>query len=220
MLTLLVTLITAALAQDVPQTKHEMIERGCEDAKVYAKTVEACWRSFNTARIVADEEVQKMRFKKPISYSLVCRDGWISSCGCDGGRGCCSHHGGIGGCDVQYIDAYKYPDGHWTPYAPVSPFLEAIDLYVPNICMSIKPPWPWRGISVKSNPRTSKVTKVTVLPMQLGMPWSAPLITTSEQGLRYQLPALSSPEIKRFIPKGVHIGIDPDYVMGWEMCAL
>ncbi len=40
------------------------------------------------------------------SATLVCADGWrSSSCGCDGGRGCCSHHGGYGTCDIRYRSA-------------------------------------------------------------------------------------------------------------------
>ena len=41
-----------------------------------------------------------------VQYNLVCADGWDgSSCGCGGGRGCCSHHGGIGYCET--VSAYK-----------------------------------------------------------------------------------------------------------------
>ena len=41
-----------------------------------------------------------------VQSNLVCADGWAgSSCGCGGGRGCCSHHGGIGYCET--VNAYK-----------------------------------------------------------------------------------------------------------------
>jgi hypothetical protein len=54
-------------------------------------------------------------------YTLVCADGWTgSSCGCGGGRGCCSWHGGIGGCDARsvpvhhsYIDGLSRKDAGW-----------------------------------------------------------------------------------------------------------
>jgi hypothetical protein len=47
------------------------------------------------ARAAAEERAQRAA-----SRSLVCRDGSTSGCSCAGShRGCCSHHGGVAGCE-------------------------------------------------------------------------------------------------------------------------
>lgn len=62
--------------------------------------------------------VQTSKDFERVSYRLVCADGWTGSrCGCDGGRGCCSWHGGYGYCEtrttietVTRIDGMTYED--------------------------------------------------------------------------------------------------------------
>jgi hypothetical protein len=49
---------------------------------------------------------------------LLCRDGTVSpTCSCGGShRGCCSHHGGVAGCEPKpkvEIDCEGRPDHHW-----------------------------------------------------------------------------------------------------------
>lgn len=66
----------------------------------YTKASEYLARE-NTLRESGLCNTKRVSFERQYSQ-LVCADGWTgSSCGCGGGRGCCSHHGGYGYCDSR-----------------------------------------------------------------------------------------------------------------------
>ena len=71
--------------------------KGCEVAKEYRKPLRECQQNrtdyWQTREKLYDESRQVIHYAV-----LSCADGWISSCGCGGGRGCCSWHGGVGQC--------------------------------------------------------------------------------------------------------------------------
>ena len=85
----------AAIAE--AQVQSEQFIEGCTDAKKQAPRIKQCVDINNAFH----SELNRIFDSSKVRYgALVCNDGWHSSCGCSGGSGCCSWHGGIGECQT------------------------------------------------------------------------------------------------------------------------
>ena len=110
----------AEVADGETKVRDEFIRMGESSYYQYGKEQAA---SFYTKAVEYAEAEKDLRAKglcvtrsvtynKP-HYRLICSDGWAgSSCGCGGGRGCCSWHGGYGFCSTTNTqESLRWVDG-------------------------------------------------------------------------------------------------------------
>ena len=85
---------------------------GWTEARELYEAVRAC-ETLRSSLLSEGKCVETTKTQYLTTYRLVCADGWTgSSCGCGGGRGCCSWHGGIGYCQTNVREqAHTYYDG-------------------------------------------------------------------------------------------------------------
>lgn len=99
----------------IPPNHSVEWHEGCAAAELHRERVKKCLVAYDNFERANDNLINTNTKKVRYGY-LICRDGTVSpTCGCGGGRGCCSWHGGIGGCET-YEQTHHYINGEEASY--------------------------------------------------------------------------------------------------------
>ena len=177
-----------------------MFDRGSEDARIYKQFTNSCEALFEEIIAEYKEADACGLVKRPIATYLACSDGWVSSCGCGGGRGCCSWHGGIGQCVTEYKEEHEYSQECYDKH-------KAFNSRGPDfiVCNKFIPPWPKYDIQLQDNGSIKIVFQHYSLS-------NFPEIEDNP----LDRAGLQSSSMKAKIPKNAKLGVDAEYIRGWK----
>lgn len=193
---------------------------GYEDAVIYKQFVDSCeaaeyelWSEL--LEITKESEVQQ-----PITSYLSCSDGWISSCGCGGGRGCCSWHGGFGECITEYKTLYKGEFGLFNFFPGNKKSEHYRDRL--SVCDNFVPPWPFRGVEIQDDRSVKVINQYNSL-NDIWLSAKHQNVTLIEEnpanrGTWAEAGEGKLPADRRRVklPKNAKLGVNTEYLNGWK----
>jgi hypothetical protein len=182
-----------------------MFDRGAEDARIYKKFTDSC-ENLLSERDAEFEEISAIgKVKRPVATYLACSDGWISSCGCGGGRGCCSWHGGVGQCVTKYKDGWEYSQDR---IDKLKSFYERDNNFI--VCKNFVPPWPKYDLGFNRG-RFVIVFQWHTLEHARG--FEDPAVWYSDEP-SFERNARNNTKAK--LLKHAKLGVEAEYINGWK----